>query len=82
MLILTGFALSSVVFSAHAETKKPEFEMSADRMERVSKTITQLNGNAVIRLGRSEIKTDKARIVFNKHKVTVYTDTLIATGKR
>jgi len=56
--------------------------MNADRMKQVSKTITHLNGNAVIRLGGSEIRTDKARIIFNKDKVTVYTDTFIVTGKR
>ncbi|GLU25523.1 hypothetical protein [Brucella sp. NBRC 12950] len=81
MLILIGFAISSVS-SANAETKKPKFEMNADRMEQVSKTTTQLNGNAVIRLGGSEIRTNKARIVFNTNKVTVYTDTFIATGNR
>ena len=82
MLILIGLAVSSVVSSANAEEKKPKFEMNADRMKQVSTTITHLNGNAVIRLGGSEIRTDKARIIFNKDKVTVYTDTFIVTGKR
>lgn len=54
--------------------------MSADRIEKVSKTINQLSGNAVIRLGDSEIKTDRERIFFNSNKVTVYKDTFVASG--
>jgi hypothetical protein len=79
-LILAGLILCSVVSSANAETKKPSFEMSADQIKRVSDTTTQISGNAVIRLGHSEIRTDKAKVVINK--VTVYTDTFVATGSK
>jgi len=62
--------------------KRPSLEMKADRLESISKTVTQLNGNVVVRLGRTEIRTDKAKIVIAKHRVTVHTDTFVATAKK
>ncbi len=81
-LILAGFAMCSLIFNAHAGTKTPSFEMKADQMTSISKSTTQLNGNVVVRLGRTEIRTNKARIVIAKHKATVYTDTFVATAKK
>jgi len=80
--ILVGFVLCSLISSANAETEKPSFEMKADRMTSISKTITQLEGNAIIRLGGTEIRADKAKIDVGTNKVTVYTDTFVATAKK
>ncbi|WP_273795243.1 hypothetical protein [Brucella intermedia] len=69
-------------FWRQCRNEEPSFEMSADQMNRVSKTTTQLKGNAVIRLGGTEIRTEKAKIVVNTDKVTVFTDTFVAKGKK
>ncbi|GAA5628654.1 hypothetical protein Brsp05_03953 [Brucella sp. NBRC 12953] len=81
-LILAGFAMCSLIFNAHAETKAPSFQMKADHLKSISKSTTQLNGNVVVRLGRTEIRTDNAKVVIAKHKATVYTDTFVATAKK
>ncbi len=81
-LILAGFAMCSLISIANAETNTPSLEMKADRLQSVSKSVTQLDGNVVVRLGRTEIRTDKAKIVIDKHRVTVTTDTFIAAAKK
>ncbi|MFD1199479.1 hypothetical protein ACFQ3K_14325 [Brucella gallinifaecis] len=81
-LVFAGLVMCSVVSGANAEAQKPVFKMSGDQFKRISNTTTLINGNAVIEMGKTEIKADKAKVVLNKNKVTVYTDTIVATGKK
>lgn len=39
----------------------------------------QFDGNVSIKVGNTEIKTDKAKVVSNKKKVTIYIDGMVVT---
>jgi len=51
-------------------------------MKPISKDTMQATGNVIIKMGATEIRTYKAKVLTGKHKVTVYTDTFVATAKK
>ncbi|MBH3035816.1 hypothetical protein GW643_17205 [Serratia marcescens] len=81
-MILLSLAISAVALTANAAPAIPQVTFTADQLKVISKDTTQATGNVVIKMGATEIRTDKAKIVTEKHKVTVYTDTFIASAKK
>ena len=80
----TFFALmiSTIASTAGANAAAPALNFSAEKMTTLNNDTTKLTGKVVIKMGETEIRTDKAKIVTNKHKVTIYTDSFIATAKK
>ncbi|MBX8824825.1 hypothetical protein [Ochrobactrum sp. SFR4] len=79
---LSAFAMSANAEAASTTAKRPAFTINADQTKQLSKTVSQFSGNVVIKLGATEIKTNKAKLVTAPDKITVYTDTFVATAKK
>ncbi|ULH10483.1 hypothetical protein MF265_21565 [Serratia marcescens] len=81
-MILISLVISATTLTANAASVISQVTFTADQLKAISKDTTQATGNVVIKMGATEIRTDKAKIVTEKHKVTVYTDTFIASAKK
>lgn len=81
-MILISLVISATALTANAASVISQVTFTADQLKAISKDTTQATGNVVIKMGATEIRTDKAKIVTEKHKVTVYTDTFIASAKK
>lgn len=77
-----SFWLSTAALTANAAPASPLVTINADQMKPISKDTMQATGNVIIKMGATEIRTYKAKVLTGKHKVTVYTDTFVATAKK
>ncbi len=79
---LSAFAMIANAEAASTTAKQPAYTITADQIKQSSKTVSQFSGNVVIKMGATEIRTDKAKLVTAADKITVYTDTFVATAKK
>lgn len=59
-----------------------QISINADQIKPVSKDTVQAMGHGSIKMGATETSADKAKIVTEKHKVTIYTDSFVAVAKK
>ncbi|MGC0051801.1 LptA/OstA family protein [Brucella pituitosa] len=77
--LVSAFASIS---GANAENTKgidTPLKIESDTSKSITKTTMQFDGNVSIKVGNTEIKTDKAKVVSSKKKVTIYIDGMVVT---
>jgi len=81
---MASMAICASILTANAATitpKTPPITIDADNVNQISKSIMKAEGHVIIKIGETEIKADKAKIITRKNKITVYIDTVIASAK-
>ncbi|MCL7998591.1 hypothetical protein M8994_10080 [Brucella sp. 21LCYQ03] len=84
ILIISLFPVVASISGANAENVKKintPLKIESDISKSISKTTTQFDGNVLIKVGKTEIKTDKAKVVSNSKNTTIYADGVVFTVK-
>ncbi|TCQ81755.1 OstA-like protein [Ochrobactrum sp. BH3] len=82
ILIILFLSVFASVSGANAENIKginTPLKIESDTSKSISKTTTQFDGNVSIKVGNTEIKTDKAKVVTKEKKITIYIDSIVVT---
>ena len=80
--IIFLISIFASISGANAENIKginTPLKIESDTSKSITKTTMQFDGNVSIKVGKTEIKTDKAKVVSNKKKVTIYIDGIVVT---
>lgn len=82
ILIILFLSVFASVSGANAENIKginTPLKIESDTSKSISKTTTQFDGNVSIKVGNTEIKTDKAKVFTKEKKITIYIDSIVVT---
>ncbi|MGQ5720758.1 hypothetical protein [Pseudochrobactrum asaccharolyticum] len=84
ILVLAFLSVPLMSLSVHAETVKgaPSLTYKSDRSKKLSSDTSELSGNVVITVGKSEIKTDFAKVIMEKKNTIIQTKEFTVSIKK
>lgn len=84
ILVLAFLSFPLMSLSVHAETMKgaPSLTFKSDHSKKLSSDASELSGNVVITVGKSEIKTDYAKVIMEKKNTIIQTKEFTVSIKK
>lgn len=84
ILVLAFLSVPLMSLSVHAETVKgaPSLTFKSDHSKKLSSDASELSGNVVITVGKSEIKTDYAKVIMEKKNTIIQTKEFTVSIKK